>query len=178
MGSLRSLLLAGFLASWSRPAHSASRSEPTVTATVSPKVRNFTLALIGAFILIAFADTTQATTAPKPKPKQLVVKIRTYDGQPRLAVKRRVRYIIGCSKHCRIRAETRVRSPEFTLKTTNAFNGKPNSPNALSFLLPRPVMRYLRVYRANVIVVALVTAKDFQTGKIQKKRKVFRFRVR
>jgi len=157
-----------------------------VTGNVSLQFRWIAIALAGSLLCLAFVLPAAATTAPpkpqtskpKPKPKPLVVKIRTYDGQPRLAVKRRVRYIVGCSKHCRIRAETRVRSPEFTLKTTNAFNGKPNSPNALSFLLPRPVMRYLRVYRANVIVVALVTAKDFQTGKIQKKRKVFRFKVR
>lgn len=141
-------------------------------------------ALLGLLACAAFVMPGPAISAPTPPSppvppkKPLVVKIRTYDGQPRLEVRRRVSYIIGCSKHCRIRVETRLRSPDFNLGTTNAFNGKPNTPTSLSFGVPRQVLRYMRVYPANVILVARVTAKDYQTGKLQKKRRVFKFKVR
>lgn len=133
-------------------------------------------AVLGAIITTVFGCGMLAGPVNAAPVKPLKVRISTEDGKPTIKVKRKLSFLVSCSKTCGMRIK-------FDLVTPVGFGGgklaggaKALETKVVSFSLNNASLRTLRRHYFGSRLSIKVRARDVATGKVQTKTRVYRFR--
>lgn len=108
----------------------------------------------------------------------LNIRIATFDGNPKIKVKRKLSFLVSCSKNCGATISIKLITPAVVTPGKLSGGLAANKPQTANFRLTNYGLRYLRKNFRKSRLSVKVTAKDAETGKKYVKRKVFRFRLR
>lgn len=134
-------------------------------------VATMLVAFVGAGAINAVAGTAGAADPLK-------VRIVTFDGNPKIKVKRKLSFLVSCSKNCGATIKIKLITPAVVTPGKLSGGLSANAPRTANFRLTNYGLRYLKKNFRKSRLSVKVTAKDNETGEKVIKRKVFKLRLK